>query len=78
MYTERVQVLLSRAQRERLEALARRRDASMGAVVREAIEAYIAPSDRTPHEALAELFALSAPVDDWEAMKAEIVAGATR
>ena len=39
MFSERLQVLMSRAQRRRLEAEARRRRTSVGAVIREAIDA---------------------------------------
>lgn len=39
MFSERLQVLISRAQRRRLEAEARRRRTSVGAVIREAIDA---------------------------------------
>lgn len=39
MFTERLQVLLSREQRRRLEAEARQRGASVGSLVREAIDA---------------------------------------
>ena len=39
MFTERLQVLLSKEQRRRLEAEAKRRHASVGALIREAIDA---------------------------------------
>ncbi len=39
MLTERLQLLLTRAQRRRLEAEARRRGISVGALVREALDA---------------------------------------
>ncbi len=38
MFTERMQVLISREQRRRLEAEARRRRSSVGALIREAID----------------------------------------
>ena len=38
MFTERMQVLLSREQRQRLEAEAKRRRSSVGALIREAID----------------------------------------
>ncbi len=38
MFTERLQVLLSREQRRRLEAEAKRRRSSVGALIREAID----------------------------------------
>lgn len=76
MYTERTQVLLTPEQRALLERIAGRRHASVGAVIREAIEAYTAPRARPRTEALEALLALAAPVDDWEAMKADILRGA--
>lgn len=39
MFTERLQVLVSRAQRQRLEVEARRRGTSVGALIREAVDA---------------------------------------
>lgn len=41
MLTERLQVLLSRAQRHRLEAEAKRRHTSVGALIREAVDSHI-------------------------------------
>ena len=38
MFTERLQVLMSREQRRRLEAEAKRRHSSVGALIREAID----------------------------------------
>lgn len=75
--TERIPVLVTAEQRERLDRLAKREGMSVGAVVRAAIEAYTAPPARTRREALEDLYSLSAPVDDWSTMKAEIIAGAT-
>jgi hypothetical protein len=48
MFSERLQVLLSPAQRRRLEAEARRRQMSVAALVREAIDARVeaVPADR--------------------------------
>lgn len=77
MFSERTQVLLSPEQRERIKRLAQRRRMSVGSVIREAVDAYLDPPGRSRAEALAALFALDAPVDDWVAMKAEIERGAT-
>jgi len=41
MLTERLQVLVSRAQRRRLEVEARRRGKSVGALIREAVDARV-------------------------------------
>lgn len=76
MLSERTQVLLSPEQRRRLERIAARRGISLGAVIREAIDAYASPSPRNRLKALEELFALEAPVADWDELKAEILRGA--
>ena len=78
MFTERTQVLLTPEQRARLERLAARRGVSVGALIREAIELLTAAPARPKRDALEALFALDAPVDDWEAMKGEIVEGVLR
>jgi hypothetical protein len=75
MFDQRMQVLISRPQRERLERIAERDQKSIGAVIRDAIDAYTLRQARSPNDALASLFALEAPVADWEQMKAEILAG---
>jgi predicted transcriptional regulator len=75
-YSERTQVLLSPEQREKVERLAARTHRSVGAVIRDAIDAYRTP---VPQEqrlaALERLFSIEAPVDDWEVMEAEILEG---
>lgn len=76
MHSERTQVLLTPSQRRRLERIATRENRSMGAVIRDAIDAYTLPRARSRHEALEALFALEAPVADWEQMKREIIDGA--
>lgn len=56
MFTERLQVLMSREQRQRLEAEAKRRDSSVGALIREAIDtrgARTTPEERS--RAVAEI-----------------------
>ena len=61
MFTERLQVLLSRAQRRRLELESRRRRVSVGALIREAVDAR---ANRVPldqrRRAVAEIKAMSA------------------
>src|SRR5437762_14111135 len=76
MTTERTQVLLTREQRARLERIATREGRSLGAVIRDAVDAYTLPRARPRDEALKSLLSLGAPVDDWQQMKAEIVRGA--
>jgi hypothetical protein len=56
MLTERLQVLMSKEQRRRLESEAKRRRSSVGALIREAIDARVASA--TPEErarAIAEI-----------------------
>ena len=75
MYSERTQVLLSPGQVDRLKRLARREGRSLGAVIRDAIDAYtLGTADR--HAAIEHLLSMEAPVDDWEVMKADILRGA--
>ncbi|MGH8924700.1 MAG: hypothetical protein ACRDWA_08730 [Acidimicrobiia bacterium] len=76
MLTERTQVLLTPAQRLRLEKLAAERSVSIGYLIREAIDSYASAPVRSRREALDDLVDINAPVDDWETMKAEILRGA--
>jgi len=76
MLSERTQVLLTPSQRALLERIAVREQRSLGAVIRDAIDAYTLPRSRPRDEALQSLFRLEAPVADWEVMKAEIAEGA--
>lgn len=69
-------MLLTPRQRQRVEREAELRGVSIGAVIREAIDAHVGAT-ATREDALERLFALDAPVDDWAAMKQEIIAGAT-
>ncbi len=77
-FTERTQVLLSPEQHRRVVRLAARASTSVGAVIRAAIDAYepAVSSDRR-RRALEELFALDAPVGEWDEMEREIEAGYT-
>jgi hypothetical protein len=77
MFTERTQVLLSKAQRRRLESKAAEERQSIGAVIRDAIDAYTGSSGRTRREAADSLLSINAPVADWDVMKSEITRGAT-
>ena len=76
MLSERTQVLLTPVQRKRLERMAEDRRLSMGALIREAIDAYTVPGSRTPREAADALLSIEAPVEDWDEMKSEILRGA--
>ena len=75
MYSERTQVLLSPAQLARLKRVARREGKSVGAVIRDAVDAFIGAEPDKRRQALEALFAMEAPVADWEVMKAEIERG---
>ena len=77
MFTERTQVLLTADQRRRLERRAQDEHRSVGAIIREAVDAYTGSTGRSRSDAAESLLALGAPVDDWEAMKREIERGAT-
>lgn len=77
MFTERTQVLLSKQQLRELKQRAKREKKSVGAVIREAVDAYAAsPMDEERRTALAHLVSLELPVEDWSVMKAQILAGA--
>jgi predicted transcriptional regulator len=78
MFTERTQVLLSPEQLSRVKRIARRERRSVGAIIREAVDAYMEKPaiDDARRAAIERLLALEpAPVDDWEVMKAQILAG---
>lgn len=77
MYTERTQVLLSAEQRRRVERRAAQERRSVGAVIRDAVDAYTGSSRRTRQEAADSLLSIGAPIAEWEEMKAEIILGAT-
>jgi hypothetical protein len=68
----RVQVLLSDAQYAELENQARLRKKSVGAVIREAIEAQLGKADQEKRiDAVRRLTAMRLPVSDWEQMERE-------
>ncbi len=77
MFTERTQVLLTPEQRQRLERRAAQERRSVGAVIRDAVDAYTGSSGRTRREAADSLLSIGAPVGEWDEMKAEIIRGAT-
>ena len=76
MFTERTQVLLSPEQLARLKRLARREGRSVGAVIREAVDAYTVTTAVGRRDAIERLMGLDAPVDDWAVMKEQIERGA--
>ena len=72
MFSERTQVLLSPEQLERVKRIARREGSSVGAVIRDAVDAFTwTPADRR-RAAIDHMMSLELPVDDWEVMKAQI------
>jgi hypothetical protein len=76
MFTERTQVLLSKDQLARLKREARRNRKSVGAVIREAVDAYTTHATDKRQAAVQRLLAMDAPVADWDVMKEEILRGA--
>lgn len=74
--TRRVQLLLSPHQYKRLEALAKTRGTSIGALIRESIEKLYLQSDETERlEAVRSLANLRLPVGEWEQMERESMRG---
>ena len=77
MFGERTQVLLSKRQLASVKQRARREKKSVGAVIRDAVDSYLAtPTDDERLAALERLAAINAPVDDWPVMKNQILRGA--
>jgi predicted transcriptional regulator len=73
MFSERTQVLLSPEQLGRLKRVAERERKSVGAVIREAVDAYI---DRQPVSRIAAarmINSMELPAEDWEVTKAHIL-----
>ncbi len=75
MYTERTQVLLTPAQKKRLELIAKQRGVSLGSLIREAVEHYSPPPQKEKEDVLEAMFKLNAPVAEWNQMEAEIAKG---
>lgn len=73
MFSERTQVLLSPAQVEKLKRIAARDGRSVGAVIRDAVDTYIAPGDDSRRAAARAINSMNGPVDDWETMKDQIL-----
>jgi len=73
MYSERTQVLLSPEQLARLKRIAARDGRSVGAVIRDAVDAFVDAEPDARQRAVQELLAMNAPVDDWEVMKEQIM-----
>lgn len=72
--TERVQVLLAPEHVTRLRNLAKREDRSVGALIREALEATYFRQDRAKRMAAVRRIAeMDLPVADWEQMERESI-----
>jgi predicted transcriptional regulator len=72
MYSERTQVLLSPEQLARLKRIASRDGRSVGAVIRDAVDAFVGAEPDSRKRAIQDLISMNAPVDDWEVMKDQI------
>lgn len=71
--TQRLQVLVDEQRLERLKRQAERSGASVGALVRDAIDRTYPPVSPERAQAVEELLAMEPmPVDDWPAMKRDI------
>ncbi len=73
MFSERTQVLLSPDQLGRLKRIASRDGRSVGAVIREAVDAFVEAEPDRRRRAARRLLAMNAPVEDWDVMKAQIL-----
>lgn len=76
--TKRVQVLFSPDQFSHLQTIAREQDASVGALIRKAVEdAYFRHQQQERLEAVQRMASLSLPVASWEQMEEESMRGCT-
>lgn len=73
MFSERTQVLLAPAQVEKLKRIAARDGRSVGAVIRDAVDAYVDPGLDSRRRAADRILSMNLPVDDWEVMKEQIM-----
>jgi hypothetical protein len=72
MYSERTQVLLSPEQLARLKRIAAREGQSVGAVIRDAVDAFTGSAPASRERAIRSILSMEAPVDDWAVMKQQI------
>jgi len=73
MFSQRTQVLLSPEQLARLKRIAERDGRSVGSVIREAVDSFVEAEPDRRQRAVAAMFEMEAPVDDWEVMKKQIL-----
>lgn len=75
--TRRVEVLFSEGMAAHLKEVAERENASMGTLIRQAVqEKYGIASSDEKLAAVERLYALEAPIGEWGLMEREIIAGA--
>lgn len=72
MYSERTQVLLSPPQLAQLKRIAAQEGQSVGAVIRDAIDAFVGSAPAARGRAVRSILSMEAPVDDWVVMKEQI------
>ena len=72
MYSERTQVLLSPQQLARLKRIAAGKGQSVGAVIRDAVDAFVGSAPASRKRAIGSILSMEAPVDDWVVMKEQI------
>ena len=74
--TRRIEILFPEDLAEHLRQIAAREGRSVGTLVRDAVaEKYAGPSRQQKLEAVERLYALQAPVDEWDKMEREIIEG---
>jgi hypothetical protein len=78
-YTKRIQAVLTGEQYEQIQRIARQRHKPISLLVREAVQReYLGTSTvEARRAALERLFALDAPVAEWDQMERSIAAGAS-
>lgn len=72
MYSERTQVLLSPEQLAQLKRIAARNRQSVGAVIRDAVDAFVGSPPASRERAIRSILSMEAPVEDWAVMKEQI------
>jgi hypothetical protein len=73
MYSERTQVLLSPGQLARLKRIAAGKGQSVGAVIRDAVDAFVGSAPASRERAIRSILSMEAPVEDWSVMKEQIM-----
>ncbi len=77
--SKRVQVLFSKEKHLLLESLARRRGASVGALIRKAVEEQYLKGQRGNRMSILDRISkMNLPVSDWKKMEKEILLGAAK